>query len=252
MSPSMPTGFLVVREHGGRVYFEGKWRSSGGAQRKKRLGRAWLRRRSSGAWTKETGRVKDGYLDERRAHIKLAGIIEADGRASEGRTWESGAGLRGRSDCLARSPPARETGEAVNAEGVSDPARRPTCDAKGSSPEEQERWSGDAGVRWRKLIWDRRCMTCRSFLGELDREEISAGTVNKHRQVLHAMFEFASRWETFGLTENPASATSKRPEGGANRSDFEPNEVEMIPKAARKGLHRRRPEHDYSVETHAE
>ena len=93
----------------------------------------------------------------------------------------------------------------------------------------------------------------RGFLAELDREDISARTVNKHRQVLHAIFEYASRSETFGLAENPAAETSKRPEGGAKPIEtFEPAEVEAISGAARAGLHRPRPEHDYSEETKAE
>ncbi len=82
---------------------------------------------------------------------------------------------------------------------------------------------------------------------------MSAGTVNKHRQLLHALFEFAKNSDTFGLKENPASSTERRPESGTAPLDvFEPKEVEMIARAAREGLHRKRPDHDYSVDTRAE
>ena len=77
----------------------------------------------------------------------------------------------------------------------------------------------------------------RRFLAKLDREDISARTVNIHRQVLHAMFEFARREDSFGLPSNPFAGTSKRPEDGAKPIEtFEPEEIlavgERLPGAA--------------------
>jgi integrase len=93
----------------------------------------------------------------------------------------------------------------------------------------------------------------RRFLAGLDREKISARTVNKHRQVLHGIFEYARRSDTYGLRENPVSETTKRPEGGAKPIEtFEPAEVQAIAAAARAGLHRPRPEHNFSAATRAE
>jgi site-specific recombinase XerD len=40
------------------------------------------------------------------------------------------------------------------------------------------------------------------FLAALDREGVSARTVNKHCQVLHAIFEYARRDDASGLREN--------------------------------------------------
>jgi integrase len=91
------------------------------------------------------------------------------------------------------------------------------------------------------------------FLAALDREDVSARTVNKHRQVLHAIFEYARRGDTFGLRDNPVSETEKRPEGGAKPIEtFGPEEVHAIARAAKDGLHRPRPAHDYTPETVAE
>ena len=81
----------------------------------------------------------------------------------------------------------------------------------------------------------------RRFLARLDREALSARTVNIHRQILHAMFEFARREESFGLPSNPFAATSKRPEEGTGQIEtFEPGEIVAMARAARAGLHRRR------------
>ncbi len=91
------------------------------------------------------------------------------------------------------------------------------------------------------------------FLAALDRENVSARTVNKHRQVLHAIFEYARRDDAFGLRENPVSRTEKRPEAGVKPIEtFDPEEVHTIARAAREGKHRPRPPHDYSPETVAE
>jgi integrase len=87
----------------------------------------------------------------------------------------------------------------------------------------------------------------------LDREDISARTVNVYRQVLHAIFEYAKREDSFGLRENPVAATVKRPEEGDRPVEtFEPEEVWAIAEAARSSLHRTRPSYGYSDTTNAE
>ncbi len=81
----------------------------------------------------------------------------------------------------------------------------------------------------------------RRFLSSIDKEPVSARTVNMHRQVLHAIFQHALRSDTFGLRENPVAATGKRPEEGAQPVEtFEPQEIVAIASAARSGLHRKR------------
>jgi integrase len=96
----------------------------------------------------------------------------------------------------------------------------------------------------------------RQFLAKLDREDISARTVNIHRQVLHSIFEFARREESFGLPANPAAETTKRPEDGAKPIEtFEPDEIRAIAQAAREGLHRGKGGYAhsaYSLETEQE
>jgi integrase len=96
----------------------------------------------------------------------------------------------------------------------------------------------------------------RQFLSRLDHEDLSPRTVNIHRQVLHAIFEYARREETFGLPENPVARTSKRPEDETGPVEtFEPDEIRAVADAARAGRHRRRTGYKhsvYSVETERE
>ena len=70
----VPTAALIVVEQRGEVHYEAKFRY-GGRQVKKRIGRAWLTRDGVGGWKPRRGRVADGYLDERRAHVAAAEFV---------------------------------------------------------------------------------------------------------------------------------------------------------------------------------
>jgi integrase len=80
------------------------------------------------------------------------------------------------------------------------------------------------------------------FLRGLDRAGVSPRTVNKHRQVLSAIFGYATREDTFSVAANPVSATDKRREPPAAALDFfEPEEIEDLARAAAEGTHRKPP-----------
>jgi hypothetical protein len=72
----LPTGALVVRTSAtGSPQYEAKWRDSKRRQLKRRLGPAWLEPDENGGWRKRRGRVRAGFLDERRAHVEMASAI---------------------------------------------------------------------------------------------------------------------------------------------------------------------------------
>jgi hypothetical protein len=50
------------------------------------------------------------------------------------------------------------------------------------------------------------------FLRELDREGLTPRNVNKHRQVLAAIFKYVCRADTYALAVNPVTGTDKRRE----------------------------------------
>src|SRR3984885_14922428 len=70
----LPTPFLLLREQKGEPFYEAKFRY-GGQQVKRRVGRAWLTPDGAGGWLPRRGRVADGYLDERRAHVAAAEFV---------------------------------------------------------------------------------------------------------------------------------------------------------------------------------
>jgi integrase len=246
---ALPTGSLVVRQHKDRPFYEAKWRDSQRNQCKRRLGPAWLEKDSRGAWRRRRGRVRDGYLDDRRAHVEMARLIEEH------------------EEELRHVPSDREaTFDAATAAWLShlkhEKRAKPSTLSDYRTMLAQPGQSKKRGPRVRGRIMqafggrklaDIRAEDIQRFLSELDRTDISARTVNKHRQVLHAIFEYAGRPDTYRLRENPVSETGKRPEDGMKPIEtFEPEEVQAIAEVARTGAHRRRPGHNFSARTDAE
>lgn len=246
---SLPTGSLVVRAHKERPFYEAKWRDSRRKQCKRRLGPAWLDSDGDEGWRRPRGRVRQGYLDERRAHVLMAEAIEQHEeelrRLPENREATFEGAAAGWLDHLEHEKRAKPSTLADYRLMLAEPTR----ERKGRSARRG---------RIMKAFGDRKLADIsgadvQRFLAGLDREKVSARTVNKHRQVLHAIFEYARRGDTFGLRENPAGETSKRPEQGAKPIEtFEPDEVMAIAEAAREGLHRPRPDHNFSTATTAE
>ena len=70
-------GFLIVRAQNGRTFYEARWRDLDGAQRRKRLGPAWVERTEDGKWRPRRGRPQQGFLDERLAYPMMADVIDA-------------------------------------------------------------------------------------------------------------------------------------------------------------------------------
>lgn len=254
---SSPQGALVVRTYKETPYYEAKWRDPNGIQLKKRLGKAWLDRGADGGWIPRRGRVRPGYLDERRAHLEMARVIKEieDVRSrttpeQRGATFDDAAAswleyvqyekrikptTLARYQSMLRQP---------------DKASLPRTPKSGRNQPRSARIMREFGSR--KLA-DISVGDVRRWLSSLDREDISARTVNVYRQVLHAIFEYAKREDSFGLRENPVAGTVKRPEEGDRPVEtFEPAEVWAIAEAARSSLHRTRPRYGYSDATNAE
>ncbi len=79
------------------------------------------------------------------------------------------------------------------------------------------------------------------FLRRLDDGGLSARNVNKHRQVLHAMFAYACRSDTLELDRNPVERTDKRREPPLVDLDYyEVEEVEALARVCEASGHRNR------------
>ena len=77
------------------------------------------------------------------------------------------------------------------------------------------------------------------FLRSLDADGLTPRNVNKHRQVLQAMFTYACREDTFALASNPVEHTDKRREPQPAALDYyEVEEVEALARVCEQGAHR--------------
>lgn len=212
---SAPNGALVVRTYKETPHYEAKWRDPSGTQLKKRLGKAWLERGPDGGWLPRRGRVRPGFLDEHRAYLEMARVIEEseDVRSrttpeQRGATFDDAAAAwleyvqyekRVKPTTLARyqsmlRPP--------------DKAKLPRTPKSGRNQPRSARIMREFGGR---KLTDIGVGDVRRRLSSLDREDISARTVNVYRQVLHAIFEYAKREDSFGLRENPGRRDGQTP-----------------------------------------
>jgi integrase len=234
-------GALVVVERKDGPVFEAKWRRNG-LQVKRRLGRAWVERGPDRAWCPRRGRPPEGFLDERRAAVRMAEVIaEHDARRREADRVER----ERREPGVTFREVAREWLMQLETEQGAKPSTLQDYRYMLAEPGTPHRRGGrvSRGLVMAQLgdapaarVSTRQVST---LLRELQESGVSPRTVNKHRQVLSAIFNYARREDTFALPANPVTATTKRREPPPAVLDFyEPKEVEALAQAAAAGAHR--------------
>ncbi|MBB4664583.1 site-specific integrase [Conexibacter arvalis] len=78
-----------------------------------------------------------------------------------------------------------------------------------------------------------------AFLRDLDAEGLSARNVNLHRSILHAVFAYAMKPETYALAANPVTRIDKRYEQPPAPLDhYEVDEIEALARACERGEQR--------------
>jgi integrase len=247
----MPAGYLLKRAEGEEIYFEAKWRDSRGTQRKRRLGRAWLDGGDDG-YRRRSGRVRPGYLDERRAHVEMSKVITEHEEELERELIEPEATFDDGVERWLEYLKNEKRAKPATIVGYEKMFCRPVASKKRGRPHKARLMRTFGGRRLAEI----ETADVARFLGDMDREGLSARMVNKHRAALHSVFEFARRRDTFGLRENPAAETTRRPEAGPAAIEIvEPWELMRIADVARTGLHRAMwgyQHSEYSEETWAE
>jgi integrase len=242
-SPRLPSGALVVRVGPtGAPFYEAKWRYQG-RQRLRRVGPAWLSPTGDGGWEPRRGRLPADHFDEKRATVRMAAMIEEDSIGIELAEAE-------RQAVLDREVSFREVTVSWlewlrEVKGAKPSTLRDYESMLAEPGAPHRRGKGTCEGRIMKAFGDQAAKAITTsdiskFLRSLDRASISPRSVNKHRQVLSAIFNYATREDTFELPRNPVAGTDKRREPPASALDFfEPEEVEALAGAAAAGQHRR-------------
>jgi integrase len=238
-----PVGALVIVKTSAGPMYEAKWRRMG-RQVKRRIGPAWLEQSSSEAtgWRPRKGRVPAGSYDEKRATVRMAEIITEHEQTE--RAIEAGE-IERRQQGVSFREVAAEWLEHLERERGARPSTlndyrymlaepgTPHRRGKGKSPGLILAAFGNRAIA---KITTREIS---AFLRELDGSGVSPRTVNKHRQLLSAIFNYARREDTHAIPANPVEATIKRREPPPAVIDFfEPEEIEALADAAASGLHR--------------
>ncbi len=208
----------------------------------RRLGRAWQEQDDAGAWRKRRGRCPEGWLDERSANVAAVAAMEAHARelalsVEERRRREEAAFTvrelaRQWLSWLAEVRGAKRSTVADYLFLLREPGQA------------HRRGRGTSPGRIMAALGDRRAadVTVRDvsrFLRSLDAEGLSPRNVNKHRQVLAAMFTYACREDTLNLPANPVASTDKRREDPPPALDYyEVEEVEALARCCERGEHR--------------
>ncbi|MCW3068844.1 MAG: site-specific integrase, partial [Solirubrobacterales bacterium] len=197
-----PSAAIVIREHGGRPFYEAKFRYRG-RQVKRRVGPAWLDREGATRdWRRRRGRVPEGWFDERAAHVAASQIVAAYSKdASEQERVERERRTRG-----------------VTFREVSHAYLDWLRDTKGAKPStlsdyayllaetgvKAKRGKGKSNGHIMKALGDSAAtkITTRDvelMLAAVAKSGVSARSVNKHRALASAIFNYGARDSTFGL-----------------------------------------------------
>ena len=241
-----PASWLVVGiARNGEPVYEAGWRHrlSDGRLRtmKRRLGRAWLERDETGALRRRRGRPKPGYLDEHAAIVLKDRVV----REVERELAERAAAARR----AANAPPTFRT----VAHAYLDWLER-VRGAKPATLRDHRYLLAEPGAAHRRGSRSHRGLIMAALGDRLASEittrdvnrllaDVATGasprTVNKHRQLVCAVFSFGCLEATFALPHNPARAADRRPEPERARLDFyAPEEVEALAGALAGGRHR--------------
>jgi integrase len=259
MAASTPSPKVIVREYGGRPFYEAKFFHRG-RQVKRRIGPAWLERDlDSGAWRKHhKRRVPDGVFDEARAYVRATEIVseyiaaEVDAERVERERVQRSITFREVAhaylEWLEKVRGAKPATLRDHRYVLSEPGM-PYKRGKGTTAGHVMAALGD---RPAAQITTRKIETLLNKIGDSSIDKQGAGsdgdeparkmaprTINKYRAVISAVFNYGCRPSTFALPGNPANDADKRREPHPGVLVFyTPEEVEAIGRALEKGEHR--------------
>src|ERR1019366_3454055 len=242
-----PRSWLVVSTtRSGEFVYEAGWRhrrADGPLQTmKRRRGPAGLERKGEGSLQRRRGRPKPGFLDEHAAVVEKDRLVRAAERE-----------LAARAAQVEREANAPVTFRAVahvylewldRVQGAKPATLRDHRYLLAEPGAPHRRGAGSHPGMIMAALGDRPAadVTTREINALLDTVAAGAAsprTVNKHRQLICAIYGYGCRAATFDLDRNPAIAADRRPEPERARLEFfSPEEVELLAHALAGAAHR--------------
>ena len=175
------------------------------------MGPAWLEADGAGSWRPRKGRLPEDHFDEKRATVRMAEMVREDAERVTREADEEHASRN-------RPPTLRQVArewlvwlEEVRGARASTLRDYRSTLAEAGTP--HRRGNGTTSGRMMAAfgdvpISDITTTDISHFLRSLDKVLASPRTVNKHRQVLSAIFNYARREDTYRLAVNPVTPTT--------------------------------------------
>jgi integrase len=241
MAMREPASRPFVRVRASGPYWYAKWRRNG-LQVTRGLGPAWVEADGRGGWRSRRGRAPTGALTEPQANARMLQLVhEHDAEQSE---LERDAEKRRRRGVTFRELAGEWLVYLEQEKGAKPSTLRDYRWLFAEPGAAHRRGGGASPGLLMAVLGDRpaREITTREVAAHLRRLDAAGAhprTVNKHRQVISAVYGFGMREDVYGLAANPAAKTSRRREPPPAVLDFyETDEVEALAQAAEMGLHR--------------
>ena len=230
-----------VRERASGPHWYAKWYRAGRPVIRA-LGRAWAEPDGAGGWRQRRGRAAGGALTEAQAAARMLDLVR-DHDAEQCRL-EADADERRRRGVTFRELATEWLEYLEHEKGAKPSTLRDYRWLLAEPGQGHRRGSGRSPGLLIAALGDMpaNAVTTRDvaeYLRRLDKAAATPRTVNKHRQVISAIYGYGMREDTYRLALNPAAATTKRREPPPGVLDFyETEEVEAIARAAEAGAHR--------------
>jgi integrase len=248
----LSTAFLLVETtKTGEPVWAVKWRSADGERVRRRLGvHAWVVHDPSRGWRPRSGRPGPGQLTEYQARRRVVDFVEVvEAERATSRVQEAEEAAR---EAAVGGPTFRTLAHTwlEHVEFVLDAKPATLRDYRSMLAEPGTPHRRGRGVTIGRMmaalgdvpVADVTTAQIEALLMAHAREGVGARSVDKHRQVLSAIFNFglrpeqAERWQ---LTSNPAAAAAKRREPAAARLEvFTVEQIEALARAAASGAWR--------------
>ena len=241
MTVPNPASRPYLRQRSGGVYWYAKW-SRDGKPVVRSLGRAWAEPDGQGGWRMRRGRVDDGCLTEAQAHERMLALVRE--HDADQRLHEQDASARARRGVTFREVALDYLGWLADVRGAKPSTLRALRSELTEAGIPHRRGAGRTPGWIMGALGDRpaREVTTREInllLRKIAATGVSPRTVNKARQLIHAVFNYGMRPHTWGLSENPAKWADRRrePEPGP-LPYYSVEQIEALARAFESGAHR--------------
>jgi integrase len=206
------------------------------------LGPAWMEPDGKGGWRPRRGRAHDGALTEAAAGERMLELVRSH-HVDESRL-EADTGERRRRGITFRELGQEWLDYLEHEKGVKPSTLTGYRGLLAEPGIPHQRGSGKTAGQIMEAFGDQSALriTTRevaNYLRGLERGGAAPRKVNRHRQVISAIYGYAMREDSHGFERNPARGTTKRREPPPAVLDFyEPEEIAALARAATRGQHR--------------